>query len=140
MAAHWLWWILGVILIGAELVTGTFYLLAVGIAFLLGGVTAWTGASVPTQLMVAGILTLAGSFAAHRWRLRHAGPVPQQSLDVGQSVQVQIWHPDGTARVLYRGTQWDAELARAGGARERTMYIVGTRGSTLLLAAERPAA
>ena len=41
MAAHWVWWILGVVLIGAELVTGTFYLLAVGIAFLAGGLAAW---------------------------------------------------------------------------------------------------
>ena len=58
-------------------------------------------------------------------------------LDVGQSVEVQIWHPDGKARVTYRGTQWDAELARPGAPKERTMYIVGTRGSTLLLDAER---
>ena len=44
MAAHWVWWILGVVLIGAELVTGTFYLLAVGIAFLAGEAAAIVGA------------------------------------------------------------------------------------------------
>jgi membrane protein implicated in regulation of membrane protease activity len=128
-----------VILIGAELVTGTFYLFAAGVACLIGGVTAWLGASMPTQLLITGALAIVGSYGAHEWRRRKGTPEPQPPLDVGQSVQVQIWHADGTARVVYRGTQWSAELAQAGGRRERTMYIVGTRGSTLLLAAERPA-
>lgn len=140
MAAHWVWWILGVVLIGAELVTGTFYLLAVGVAFIVGGLAAWLGASTPVQLLVAGVLALAGSFAAHRWRLRTGTPPGQAPLDVGQPVHVQVWHPDGTARVVYRGTHWDAELVRPGAGRERTMYIVATRGSTLLIAPERPAA
>ena len=41
MAHFWTWWILAALLIGLELATGTFYLLAVGIAFALGGVAAW---------------------------------------------------------------------------------------------------
>jgi membrane protein implicated in regulation of membrane protease activity len=139
VAAHWVWWILGVVLIGAELVTGTFYLLAVGIAFIFGGVAAWLGASTPVQLLVAGVLALGGSFAAHRWRMRIGTPPPQPSLDVGQAVQVQIWHEDGTARVEYRGTQWDAVLEHPGAVRELTMYIVATRGSTLVIAPSRTA-
>lgn len=139
MAAHWVWWILGMILIGAELVTGTLYLFAAGVAFLVCGLLAWLGASLPIQLLVVGVLSFVGSYAAHRWRTHNAPAEPQQSLDIGQSVQVQRWLDDGTARVVYRGTQWSAELAQPGGRRERTMYIVGTRGSTLLLAAERPA-
>ena len=140
MAAHWVWWILGVALIGAELVTGTLYLFAVGAAFVVCGVVAWLGASTPVQLLVVSVLAIGGSFAAHRWRTRLAAPPPQPPLDVGQSVQVQVWRPDGTARVLYRGTHWDAELARPDAGREKTMYIVGTRGSTLVIAPERPGA
>ena len=139
MAAQWVWWILGVVLVGAELVTGTFYLLAIGVAFLVGGFAAWLGASTPVQLLVAGALAVAGSFVAHRWRDSKGTPPLQPSLDVGQPVQVQIWHDDGTARVTYRGTQWDAQLAVPGGGRERTMYIVAMRGSTLVIAPERPA-
>jgi len=30
---YWVWWALAAILVGAELMTGTFYLLAVGVAF-----------------------------------------------------------------------------------------------------------
>ena len=139
MAAQWMWWIMGLALIGAELVTGTFYLLAIGVAFAVGGLAAWLGAEPPAQLLLAGVLAVAGSAVAHRWRLRRGTPPAAAPLDVGQAVQVQHWNPDGTARVLYRGTHWDAELAQAGNTRERTMYIVGIRGSTLLLAAQRPA-
>ena len=47
MAHFWIWWILAALLIGLELATGTFYLLAVGIAFAFGGVAAWFDASLP---------------------------------------------------------------------------------------------
>ena len=30
---YWIWWVLAAVLVGAELFTGTFYLLAVGVAF-----------------------------------------------------------------------------------------------------------
>lgn len=140
MAAHWTWWIVGVALIGAELVTGTLYFFAIGVALLVCGLIAWLGASTPVQLLLAAVLALGGTFAAHRWRTRRLEPKPQPPLDVGHSVEVELWHPDGTARVIYRGTHWDAELARPDAGRARTMYIVGTRGSTLVIAPERPAA
>ena len=56
MSGFWIWWIAGVVLIGAELMIGTFYLLAVGVAVAFGGVAAWLGASVPMQFAVAGAL------------------------------------------------------------------------------------
>ena len=60
-------------------------------------------------------------------------------LDVGQAVQVLIWNPDGTARVGYRGSEWDAELASAGTPHAETMYIVGTRANVLVLSERKPA-
>lgn len=137
MADYWIWWILAALLTGAELMTGTFYLLAVGVAFAVGGVAALVGAELPLQLVVAGVVGVAGTVIAHRWGLTRV--VPQiPSLDLGQSVRVLGWKDDGTARVNYRGTQWNAELARPDVARAETMYIVGTRGSTLLIADQRP--
>jgi len=136
MDGYWLWWILAAVTIAAELMLGTFYLLAVGIAFAIGGVAALLGASLEIQLAVAGVLAVILTMIAHRWRLNRV--VPQDpSHDLGQSVQVLGWRDDGTARVNYRGTQWDAELARAGEDRAETMYIVGMRGSTLLIADRR---
>lgn len=137
MFEYWVWWLLAVVLIGVELMLGTFYLLAVGFAFIAGGVVAWFGGAVPMQLVVGGVLSVVGVIVAHQWRMRRALPPPQVSLDLGQTVRVQTWREDGSARVEYRGTQWDAELADAKEARAETMTIVGTRGSTLLIAGHR---
>jgi membrane protein implicated in regulation of membrane protease activity len=138
MASLWWWWILGAALVGAELVSGTFYLLALGIAFLVGGIAAWLGASVEAQLLVAGVVAIIGTALAHRWRLRVGMPAPQPSLDVGRPVQVQSWLPDGRARVLYRGSHWDAVLATPDAPRATNMYIVAVDGSTLVIDAAPP--
>jgi hypothetical protein len=47
MGAFWIWWIAAAALIGAELLTGTFYLLAVGSAAAIGGLAAWLGVGPP---------------------------------------------------------------------------------------------
>jgi len=138
MSVEWIWWICAAMLIGAELLSGTFYLLAVGIAVALGGAAAWAGASMPIQFGIAGVLGVALTIAAHRWRLARASPPPQPSLDVGQAVQVETWKGDGTARVHYRGSTWDAELESAAVPRADTLYIVATRGSLLILSDRRP--
>jgi membrane protein implicated in regulation of membrane protease activity len=138
MAHFWIWWILGALLIGLELATGTFYLLAVGVAFGLGGVAAWLGASLPMQLIIGGALSAIALAIAHYTRKRIAVPPSMAPLDRGQSVRVHKWNADGTARVEYRGTQWNAELAAPDTARAATMYIVATRGSTLVVSDRRP--
>ena len=139
MGGHWVWWIAAAVLVGAELVNGTFYLLAVGIAAAIGGVAAWLGAGLPLQYLIAGGLAVVLTIIAHQWHKRHAPPAVQDSLDVGHPVQVQTWNADGTARVAYRGTQWDAELAAPGITHADTLYIVATRGSVLVLSDRRPA-
>lgn len=136
MTDYWTWWVLAAVLVGAELVTGTFYLLAVGLAFAVGGVAAILGVSLPLQLVVAGVAAVVTTMVAHKWRGARVPP-PTPSLDLGQTVRVLGWNDDGSARVNYRGTQWNAELAEAGASRAETMYIVGTRGSTLLIADRR---
>jgi membrane protein implicated in regulation of membrane protease activity len=138
MSVHWMWWIAAMLLIGAELLTGTFYLLAVGIAVALGGVAAGLGAGVAVQFGIAGVLGVVLTIVAHRWRLGRATPPQQPGLDIGQSVKVASWSDDGRARVAYRGSTWDAELASADVPRAETLYIVGTRGSVLVLSDRRP--
>jgi membrane protein implicated in regulation of membrane protease activity len=136
--SYWMWWIVAALLIGVELVTGTFYLLAIGVAAALGGVAALLGAAEPLQFTVAGVLGVVLTIIAHRWRLAHAAPPQQPPLDVGQAVRVQQWNPDGTARVAYRGSDWDAELAAADTVRAETMYIVATRANVLVLSDRKP--
>lgn len=138
MSAYALWWIAAAALIAAELLTGTFYLLVVGIALACGGITAWVGWSAANQWLTAGILGVAGVVLLWQWR-RGGGAAPRQlGLDVGQMVRVQAWGPGRTARVSYRGSTWDAELASPETPQGETMYIAATRGSVLILAADRP--
>jgi membrane protein implicated in regulation of membrane protease activity len=138
MADYWIWWAAAALLVGLELATGTFYLLAVGIAFALGGVVAWLGATTPVQLFVGGALAVIGTIVAHRWRRKHGTPDVQPPLDRGHAVRVDTWNSDGTARVEYRGTQWNGEVAAHDVVRADTMYIVDRRGSTLVLSDRRP--
>ncbi|MEO5764511.1 MAG: NfeD family protein [Casimicrobiaceae bacterium] len=138
MMDYWIWWVAAALLVGLELVSGTFYLLAVGIAFVVGGFVAWAGASLPAQMLVGGGLAVIAVIVAHHWRKARGAPAPQAPLDRGAAVEVRTWNADGTARVDYRGTQWDAEVVSGSVARVRTMYIVDIRGSTLLLSDTRP--
>jgi len=139
MDAHWVWWVLAAILIAAELLTGTFYLLAIGVAMAFGGAVAYAGAAAPIQLSVAGVLGVLLTIAAHQWRQKRATPPPQPPLDIGQPVRVRQWRDDGTLRVAYRGADWDAELASPTTSRDRTLFIVSMRGSVLVLSDQRPA-
>lgn len=139
MAAYWIWWTLAGGLVIAELLTGTFLFVAVAVAFAIGGLVALAGASVEVQLLIAGVVAIGGVFLAHRWRGRTRTPALDMASDVGQTVRVQAWNPDGTARVAYRGSLWMAEAASPDVPRADTMVIVGRRGSTLVIA-DRPVA
>jgi membrane protein implicated in regulation of membrane protease activity len=139
MTDYWMWWIAGAALIAAELVTGTFYLLVIGLALACGGVAAWLGAAIPVQWLIAGALGVVGTVLLQRWkRGLVASTPPQKGLDIGQMVQVQSWGPAGRARVAYRGSTWDAEVATPDTPHIKTMYIAGMRGSVLLLSDRRP--
>jgi membrane protein implicated in regulation of membrane protease activity len=139
MSAYWIWWIAAAALVAAELLTGTFYLLVVGIALAFGGAAAWFDASVPVQWLIAAALGVIGTVMLQRWKRDLTLRTPaQQGLDIGQMVQVQSWGPDGNARVAYRGSTWDAELAATGVPQAKTMYIAAMRGSVLILSDRRP--
>ena len=139
MAAYWTWWIAAAALIAAELLTGTFYLLVVGIAVASGGIAAWLGWDLAYQGLTASVLGVSGVLMLERWK-RGRGRTPNQAgLDVGQMVKVQSWGPERTARVSYRGSTWDAELASPDTPKSDTMYIAATRGSVLILSNRRPA-
>jgi membrane protein implicated in regulation of membrane protease activity len=101
-------------------------------------VAAFTGASAEAQWAVAIALGVALTFVAHRWRVSRMQPAPQPPADIGNSVRVRHWNPDGSARVDYRGTQWTAELATPETPRRESMVIVGMRGSHLVVADRRP--
>ncbi len=107
-------------LVAVELATGTFYLLMLALGGVAGALAAHAGLSLSLQIWVAAIV---GGLCAGGWYTQRrktlapsaANPLsaqndPDLSLDLGQTVQVNNWHSDGTAQVQYRGAPWLARL------------------------------
>lgn len=114
MAAYVVWFVVGFGLVVAELVTGTFYLLVVAVAFGAAGLVALLGGSLVWQLVAATVVSLGGTLWLRQsgfGRRRDPGGSDVQNMDIGQTVRVDQWAPNRTARASYRGATWDVELA-----------------------------
>jgi membrane protein implicated in regulation of membrane protease activity len=135
MAQSTLWWLATGGVIVAELLSGTFYLLMLGVGCAAGALAAHLGWSLTPQIVTA---ALVGGGAVIAWHMRQMGSnteAPAQSnvnvnLDIGESVQIDAWNADGTADVHYRGARWTA-IHRTGvvpvtGA-HRVAELVGNR-------------
>ena len=141
----YLWWALaGIALIVAELLTGTFYLLVIGIAALAAAASAQLGHSFATQAVIAAAVAVVGVVIVTQYRSKQsAAPAGgAATLDVGQSVVLDSWinEQDRLARVRYRDALWEARVADAGAVDAgRTLYIQRVDGNTLHVSANRPA-
>ena len=113
MEAYWTWWLAAVVLVIAEMFSGTFYLIAVAFGLAAGGLAAYLGIDWTGQTVVAALLCTLGVVAIFRWRKGQTAPSGQVNLayDIGQEVQVARWSGERHLRVNYRGAEWDAELA-----------------------------
>jgi len=142
----WLVWLVaGFVLVIAELLTGTFYLLVIGIGAFVGALVAWIGGNELWQVMVGGGVAIVGTFLVHTWHHRNRPGRPGEGnlLDRGQPVVLEGWANETAriARVKYRGTSWDARLARPEDrpAPGTTLYISGQEGNTLVVVTAPPA-
>lgn len=140
MAPYIYWFLLAVGLVMLELATGTFYMLVLALALGIGGFAAMFGLSEPVQYSLSAIAGVLGTLILQHWRRGKVRATPVQSLDVGQAVQSIAWNKDGSARVVYRGTEWNAEPESADLPQEGTFYIKAMRGSTLILTNRKPEA
>ena len=140
----WLVWIVtGFALVTAELLSGTFYLLVIGVGAFAGALVAWMGGNMLVQAAAGGIVAIAGAFVVHHWhsRVRPGDAAHSNFLDRGQPVVLEGWANESAhlARVKYRGTTWDARVSS--GTRPApgtTLYIEGQEGNTLVVAAAPP--
>jgi len=137
-----LWVVVGFVLVIAELLTGTFYLLVIGVGFFAAAVCAWLGANFLIQAVAGSAVAVAGAWLVHHWhegqRAKDAGR--SNLLDRGQPVVLESWTNEsaGIARVRYRGASWDARVNGARPEAGATLYIEGQEGSTLVVAAVPP--
>jgi membrane protein implicated in regulation of membrane protease activity len=134
MTMYYLWWIAAAILVGVEMMTGTFYLLVLAVAAAAAGVLAFVGLDFWWQVAGAALVAIVGTYLLHAWKKKNATqPKLSANLDVGQRVRVNEWRDDGSARVTYRGAQWDAVMESEMTPKREQMVIVATRGSQLVL-------
>jgi membrane protein implicated in regulation of membrane protease activity len=136
------WLLLGLALIVIELLSGTFYLLILGIAAGIGSLVAWYGTPIWVQtIVVAGAAVLGCGFLQKR-KLEYPPKPAENQLDVGQTVAFESWvsEPQRLARVRYRDASWEAEVTSAGALNAgAVLYVVATEGSRLKISTGRPA-
>jgi membrane protein implicated in regulation of membrane protease activity len=128
MTESMFWWSAAGIAVAVELATGTFYLLMLAIGLAAGALAAQAGASQPAQLLVAAVV---GGGAVTALRLQRRGTPrpkaaranPDVNPDIGETLQVDAWQPDGTASVRYRGANWTV-IAAPGSQHERGAHRV----------------
>ncbi len=137
MEAYIYWFVLAVVLLGVEMASVTFYFLVLSAAAALGGLAALAGLAAAGQFGLVGLFAIAGTVALRHWRKAHRAD-HGIDLDVGQAVKVVAWNADGTARVYYRGAEWDAEPESPDTARDVTLYIKLMQGSKLILTQHKP--
>ena len=103
----WIWLGLAFVVLVAELLAGTVFLLFVSLGMLLPGVLLflWPEAPLTLQLLIFSVVVLAGLFVymRSRKRKRFREDNSLNSLDVGKLVDVkEVGH-----RAHYRGSGWD---------------------------------
>ena len=136
---QWMIWLAfsGVLVI-FEMFTGTFYLLMIAAGMGAGALAAMFGMNPPAQIAIAAVVGVAATGLLHRSRFgrplkQNAARDPNVMLDIGQTLHVDTWH-EGTARAMYRGAQWDLDLAPGAIAGAGTYRIVEVQGSRLIVA------
>lgn len=132
------WWLAAGGLVIAELATGTFYLLMLALGCAAGALAAHAGLEVSHQVLAAALLGGGATALWHFKRMRLPSSMPAASnpdvnIDIGQTVQVTQWQPEGNARVAYRGAPWTVRLAEGHSARPGAHVIVAVQGNVLIV-------
>ena len=135
MADSTIWWLLAGGAVALELLTGTFYLLMLGIGMAAGALAAHAGAAMALQLVAAALVGGSAVVASYFVKKKRPGDASVRgdrsvNLDVGETVFVDGWNMDGTASVKYRGASWTAirrDGAPASTGAHRVAELVGNR-------------
>ena len=134
------WAIVALVLVIAELVTGTFYLLMLGIAAFGAAGAAWLGYEFAVQAVVAALLAVAGCYGVHLHRACADGK-RMPPIDLGMPARFESWLDARSrlARVRYRGASWDAEVQGSDALEPGSLlFVVAAEGNTLKVATSRP--
>lgn len=132
------WWLIAGALVAIELATGTFYLLMLAVGAAAAALASHLGLGLTAQIVTAAVV---GGAAVVLWHQKRAGRTqsapaqanPDVNLDIGQSVQVNQWEPDGRSTVKYRGAEWQVRYQGRDTPGAGRYVIRAVEGSCLLL-------
>ena len=134
------WLVFGILFISGEIATGTFYLLAIGLAFVYPAITAYVDASSGMQIAVLGAGTIVHVLIVMLLRKHNPSSSPSNiPEDAGQRVEVIEWIDESSARVNYRGRIWEADKVRAEMPDATHGIIKSVQGSRLIITTEQSA-
>ena len=130
-----IWAVIGLVLVIVELLTGTFYLLMLGLAAFGAAPPRWLGFAFASQSIVAALVAAVGCYAVHAYRAKNKAQ-QMAPIDAGMPASFESWGSEGRlAKVRYRGASWDARGGVRGRNRARaTVYVLATDGNTLRVA------
>jgi len=140
MEPYVVWALVGLALVIVEVLTGTFYLVVLGVACFGAAGVALARFGFPAQVVVAAVVASVGVYLVHAYRVRNRAE-QMTSIDQGQPARFEAWVDENAllARVRYRGASWDARVD-SGGALESgvVLYVVNTDGNTLTVSKTPP--
>jgi membrane protein implicated in regulation of membrane protease activity len=143
MEMYLVWILVGFAVLITELVSGTFYLLVLGIGAFAAAAAAALGVSLIVQVAVAGAVAVSGALLVRNWhRKQHRpGEASSNAIDIGQTANFEAWvdQGKGLARVKYRGASWDAVVPQGATPQPNDLlYITGQEGPVFHVSATRP--
>jgi membrane protein implicated in regulation of membrane protease activity len=142
MANSTFWWLAAGVFVAAELVSGTFYLLMIATGLVAAALAAHAGMAQSWQWIVAALVGGGSVLILRSYRKSQPASAPARAnrdvnLDIGETVQVSSFHPDGSCSVHYRGARWDASLMPGEVASPGAYLIAEVVGSQLILKKNR---
>ncbi len=121
MSALFIWCLVAGIALVIEMLTGTFYLLVLSAAAGVAALGALFDFGNAAQLGAFALAATAGAVALRRWKKPTASSM---DTDVGGRAQVLVVNADGSYRVRYRGTEWDATLPAGASANPGDALVI----------------
>lgn len=107
MSAFYFYLISGVLLIALEIATTTFYLLVIGIAFIVAGGIDLAYHSLMIATVCAGLLSIVGCFLVYLYKPKNRNSGKLLINHIGQEVEVIEVLPT-FIKVRYSGSFWNA--------------------------------
>lgn len=130
------WFVVALVLLIIEINAMSFYLVSLALGAIAGGISAYMEQTFTQQAVVAGIVTMIAAILSFYLRKKLKSPKDKSNnvLDIGQRVTVQPdnINADGTAKVLYRGAEWQA-FASEGSLSAGIFLIENVNGTQLIL-------